>query len=430
MLKVRGILFLFAFLVVGTAAAQLGSTSADSLFQEGRSLQRAFKYLAANEILKEATRLYEEGGLYCQAFKTRIEIAYNLLDDGQDDNARSSIDHVSRDFHIGGCRDSLILGDLHLARFNIYRNLGQVDLTRKAIEEALVLAETLKTRGLEYKARVLNNFASFYAARGANYQALQAAEESMDWKRRHLPSHDRRYLTGLYAIANYSERTGDYERAYLSLDTLIQLGQNAEGYSLSNAYHLLSLVCLRRQEYDIAKKYASLAIDLFSQEFGPQSRAVSYGFQELGSACLGLNNPDAALDNYQKAFALRSKFYGPYHRLTLSSLSSITKAEMILGDTLTGIEKYKKIVQHFKIAYDISNAEKYALNTIKIGELYQGMGQLDSAHAYFQRALDIANDHYQAGDRIHSEAHICLSSVGDFAHRKKTYGAGTLPSAW
>ncbi len=419
MWKVLGIILLASFLPFHYPAAQQSLSAADSLFREGKKLQKAYQYLASNQLFEASSRLFDGQSDHCMAVRANIQIAYNFLDHGLDQEALIHIEKLSDNFAARLCQDSLVLGDLYIACYNIYAAVRNIDLSRKTLESALTLSESLGLKGQELKARVLNNYASFYGTRGANYQALNAAEESMNWKRKNLPAKDRRYLNGLYAIANYSERTGDYERAYLCLDSLIQIAASVEDYSLSSTYHLLSLVCLRKREYEVAKKYALLAIDLFAKEYGPQSRVVSYGHQELASAYLGLDQPQVAREHYQKAFDLRNKYYGPYHRLTLSSLSSLTKTEMVLGDTLNSIEKYKEIVDHFKREYQVSNAEKYALNTITIGELYQGIGEIDSAQSYFQRALEIANEYYQDGDRIHSEVHLALSKVGNFQSRHR-----------
>jgi CHAT domain-containing protein/tetratricopeptide (TPR) repeat protein len=388
-----------------------------ALVSRAKNLQQSYQFDSSTVWYEKAITAYEELADFCTVYRLRNEVAYNLLDAARDQEALDYIDDCLREFQYSQhCPDTLLQINLLISRHIIYRDVDRIKQSKPPLDEALRLA-TLSgdTASL---AKIYNNLAAYYGSEGANYLALDCAEKSMEMKEQLLPPKDPSYLRGLYAIANYSERTGDYEKAYLYLDSIIQIAADTVYPNIADTYHLMSLVCLRRKDFTIARKYAELSTVYFSRQFGPESRAASYGYMELGMAHLALREMEEAIDNLERAFKIRRDRFGPADRLTLSTLSQLVKAQMIMGDTLSSIERYKQIVQDFTREYEVSKSEKYALNLLEIGELYKGAGLSDSALHYYRRGWELANQYFPAGDRVHSRANLLLSGAVPLGQRE------------
>lgn len=386
------------------------------LVRRAKNLQQAYQFDSSTVWYEKAITGYEALSDYCTVYRIRNEVAYNLLDAERDQEAIDYIDDCLGEFQSRQrCPDTLLHINLLISRHIIYRDVDRIKQSKPPLDEALRLA-TLSgdTASL---AKIYNNLAAYYGSEGANYLALDCAEKSMEMKEQLLSPRDPSYLRGLYAIANYSERTGDYEKAYLYLDSIIQIAADTVYPNIADTYHLMSLVCLRRKDFTIARKYAELSTVYFSRQFGPESRAASYGYMELGMAHLALREMEEAIDNLERAFKIRRDKFGPADRLTLSTLSQLVQAQMILGDTLSSIERYKQVVQDFTREYEVSKSEKYVLNLLEIGELYQGAGLIDSALHYYRRGWELANQYFPMGDRVHSRANLLLSGVVPLAQR-------------
>lgn len=354
----------------------------------------------------------------CKLYSLQNQIAYNFLDQDMGEAAIHHIDSLVKTYQQNaGCRDTSTFISLLLSQHIIYRDLGKSKESKSPIDHALTLAE--RSGDTIFLAKIYNNYTAYYGDLGANYLALDYAERSMALKRKAMDEDDPSYLRGIYTIANYAERVGNYENAYLFLDSIIQIAGMIDPDQLADTYHLLSLICIRRKDFIVAKKYAELSLSIFIDQSGPEGRSASFGYQELGLAQSGLKEYAAALESFEKAYHIRKKKYGTDHRLTLSSLSQLIKTGIQLGEPSASIDRYKEIVKKFVKQYEIGDASKYALNLLEIGRFYQNANNQDSALAYYQKVWKIANDFYPPGDRVHSEANLLLAGTGPLKQREK-----------
>jgi CHAT domain-containing protein len=412
------LILLGTFLLL-TSSSLLAQTNdaIDEQITHAKILQRSFKFDESTRQYRKAIELLQAVGENCRIFRLENEIAYNLLDAEKDQEAVVQINRIVEKLEKeSGCQDSLLLIDVYITQHQILRDIVSAEAGKLPLDKALQLA--MEQSDKLPLAKIYNNYTAYYGSKGANYLALNYAEESMSLKRKILRKEDHSFLAGLFTIANYAERIGDYQRAYLTLDTIIQIAPHAPSFNVADTYHLLSLVCLRRKDFMVAKKYAELATTAYAQQFGTKSRAASFGYQELGSAHIGLGNTSQALENYQKAYDIRKNKYGELNRLTLSSLSSLIQAEMITSDTLASIEKYKTVIGDFIKKYPAENAERFVLSNVEVGDLYRGINQIDSAEKYYRIALNLAEKYYPVGDRVHSQANIGLAKVAAESERK------------
>lgn len=379
---------------------------------EAEKLSQNKEYDKSNAAYQKAIGLLTQIGESCSKAQLQIKIVNNQLQNNQNAEALSSIDLALSSFLQSNCPDTSMLIELYINRYSVLSDLNEYGKAREPIETAYKVASVSNDKSNAQLPRIFRLLAGLNADMGANFQALGYAEKGMEIRRSLYTPDQTDYISGWYDIANFAERTGDYEKAYLFLDSIIS-SPIAHQYSyLPQSYHLLSLVCIRRNEYDIAKKYASLALIAYDQKYGENHYFSSFPLQELGSAQMGLLEFKEALKSYEQAYKFRLKRYGPDHRLSLSSLSSMIKAKMALGDTLSSIESYKKVVESFTTNYSVDQAEKYVLNTLKVGELYEGAGLMDSAITYYKKGYNLADKYYKPGDRVHAQANSLLAAVG------------------
>lgn len=384
---------------------------------EARSLQADFQFPEAIAAYEKVLHLLQGTTLNCIKYEVHRQVTFCLIDSERDHEAIEYINHALQDYDQGDCVDTVRLSRLYTALYDAYQSAGYMREARKALDQnhEIILAafgeESPQMASLYY------NYSSLYGQQGANYLALEKASQSLALRRKIYDHDEEDYFRGFYPVANYAERTGDYERAYLVLDSLIQHADKASQRIIADAYHLMSLVMIRKREYDVALKYADLSLEMYTQMYGPDSRSVSFAFQELGLAKTGLGAYKAAENDLRRAYDIRNKAYGSDHRLTLSSLTALIQAQMATSDTLMAIEDFKRTVDAFIKNYSIEHAEKYALHTITIGEMYESINLQDSALKYYHKVEKIADQHFQPGDRIFAQTHLALSKIGSYEEK-------------
>ncbi|MCB0688544.1 MAG: tetratricopeptide repeat protein, partial [Saprospiraceae bacterium] len=413
--RIASILVLF-FGFLNLSAQTIDTSELNEWVKQARKSQHNYDFKQSTYWFRKAVKAYKEIGGVCQTFSMENQIAYNYLDQEQGPEAIHLIDSLVKSFTTqSDCQDTLTKISLLMTQHIIYRDLNRADASKRPLDEARELA--IQMNDSVWLAKIYNNYTAYYGQRGANYLALEYASRSMELKRRVMDRDDPSFRRGLFTMANYAERIGQYETAYLYLDSIISLYHGQEMGDLADTYHLLSLICCRKKDYEIARKYAELALDEFIKQSGPSSRSASFGYQEVGMALTGLEKYREALPNFEKAYAIRREIFGKDDRLTLSSLSQLVKTQIQLGDTLNSIDRFKEVVQAFTRKYDISEAPKYALNLLDLGTLYAEAGLLDSALIYFYRVQQIAESYYPVRDRIHSQTHLQLARYGPLQTR-------------
>ena len=390
--------------------------------EKARQLQADFQFSPAIEAYLKLIEIIQGTDLVCLKYEADRQITFCLIDSELPKEAVKHIHRSLEDFDDGDCRDTVRLSRLYTALYDAYQADGMLRAARQALDINKGIIESAFGPESSQMASLLYNYASLYGQQGANYLALESATKSMQLRRKIYRPDEEDYFKGFYAVANYAERIGDYERAYLVLDSLIQYNHMASKPIVADAYHLMSLVCIRRKEFDIAVKYAELSLELFQQMYGADSRAASFAFQELGMAKTGLRLYDEAQSDLQQAYQIRKSAFGPDHRLTLSSLTAFIQARMAATDTLSAIDEFKATIQGFIRMHDIAHAEKYAFHTVTIGSMYEGVNQQDSALKYYLKAETIANQYYEKGDRIHAQTHLALAGVGSYPEKMKHAG--------
>lgn len=407
------------FLAVIPLSSQEADTGRLQLWEAtAREAQRDYRFSESTRIFRLVIAGYKALGDACRLYSLNNQIAYNFLDQERGAEAIWHIDSLVDAFGKNrDCPDTTTWVGLLLTQHIIYRDLNQVKRSKVPLDRALDLA--LQIGDTISLAKIYNNYTAYFGDQGANYLAMDYAERSMRLKKIAMDKKDPSYIRGLYTLANYAERVGNYESSYAYLDSIIQLA-GAEGTpELADTYHLLALICIRKNDFAVARKYAELALQIFITQSGEDGRSTSYGYHELGLAQAGLQEYTEALESFRRAYAIRRKKFGPDHRLTLSSLSQLIKTRIRLGDPSGSIEDYKKIVENFIRQYRIGDAPKYALNLLEIGKLYQESGQPDSAMVYYQKVWEIANEFYPRGDRVCSEANLALAGIGPVKERSR-----------
>lgn len=385
--------------------------------EEARSLQADFRFEDAIAAYEKVLHLLQGTSLTCIKYEVHRQVTFCLIDSERDTEAIDYINHALHDYNQGDCIDTIRLSRLYTALYDAYQSAGYMREARKALDQNRAITIAAFGEDSPQMASLYYNYSSLYGQQGANYLALEKASQSLALRRKIYSDDQEDYFKGFYPVANYAERTGDYERAYLVLDSLIQHVDNASPRIIADAYHLMSLVMIRKKEYDVALKYADLSLKMYTEMYGPDSRSVSFALQELGLAKTGLGAYKEAENDLKRAYDIRNKAYGSDHRLTLSSLTALIKVQMATSDTLTAIEDFKKTVDAFIRNYSIEHAEKYALHTITIGEMYESINLQDSALKYYHKVEKIANQHFQPGDRIFAQTHLALAKIG--SHEEK-----------
>ena len=287
--------------------------------------------------------------------------------------------------------------------------------------QTLRTAEELAIKDLNNNATLLAtiyaSFAEYNGIIGDRVTALEYAKKCIHIRRQYYNKFDPEYTESLFLMARFSERIGDYEESEKYIDTLISTKAGGDSILLARSHHLLSLLLIRQNDYESAKKYATIALSEFNSILGDRSNYSSYAHQELGTAYSGLEKYDKAMFHYKKAYSIRKEIHGQYHRLTLSTNTSITRILIAQGDTIKALEKNKQIAQDYLIEYDIAKSDKHVLSLIEIGEYYAQMNYMDSAEHYYLKALRISEKYYQTGDRPFVQAYHNLSSTVNLSNR-------------
>ena len=301
--------------------------------------------------------------------------------------------------------------DSLIAKYNDYIDINHRDHAL----EVLVEAEKIASENLANNDPVLSNiyahYADYYGNIGDRIVALEYAERCIAIRRQHFSEDDPDYIEALYNMARFTERIGQYVESNKYLDTIISTSAAGDSILLARSYHLFSLLLIRQNDFESAKKYALIALRQFNDLIGPNSNYSSYAHQELATANFGLGDYANAMLHYNKAYRIRKEIHGKYNRLTLSTNTSITRTLIAQGDTVKALQKYKEIAEDYLVEYDIAKSDKHVLSLIEIGEYYAQLSQKDSAEHYYLRALRIAERYYKTGDRPFVQANHNLSST-------------------
>ncbi len=390
--------------------------------EEARSLQADFRFPEAIAAYEKVLNLLQGTNLTCIKYEVRRQVTFCLIDSERNTEAIKYINHALQDYNQDDCNDTTRLSRLYTALYDAYQSAGSMREARQALDQNREIILAAFGEESPQMASLYFNYSALYGQQGANYLALEKASQSLELRRKIYSPQQEDYFKGFYPVANYAERTGDYERAYLVLDSLIQHADNASQRIIADAYHLMSLIMIRRREFDVAVKYADLSLEMYTQMYDPESRSVSFALQELGLAKTGLGAYKEAENDLKRAYDIRNQAYGSDHRLTLSSLTALIQAQMATSDTLIAIEDFKRTVDAFIKKYSIEHAEKYALHTITIGDMYESINMQDSALKYYHKVERIANEHFQPGDRIFAHTHLALAKIGSYEEKMRHAG--------
>jgi tetratricopeptide (TPR) repeat protein len=200
------------------------------------------------------------------------------------------------------------------------------------------------------------------------------------------------------SISFFYSDFGEYNKAKSSsLKALVHHNKTDSGYGI--ALNNLALFCIDLNEYDIAEKYLTEALDFDSKLNGNYCENTASRLGNLGYLYLLKGDYEKSLKSLQHALQIDKKLFGRYHENVATRLLNISDCLRNLNRNEEALETLKESREIDMRNYGISHPMVAASYNIE-SRIYLSQGRVSDAHAVLNKAIDInkifnggVNDH-------------------------------------
>ena len=319
-----------------------------------------------------------------------------------------------------------ILGENHPDVASSYNNIGIVYRSQGEYEKALeyykkslkirlsILGENHPDVAINY-----NNIGGVYKSQGEYEKALEYYEKSLKIRLSIFGENHPSVASSYISIGSVYDSQGEYEKSlkiYLSI-----LGENHP--SVASCYINIGSVYRSQGEYENALKYYEESLKIYLSILGENHPEVASSYNNIGIVYDSQGEYEKALEYYEKSLKIRFSILGENHpsvKTTQSNLTTILEqidspeihlnthrfiqelypenhsylAEIYIttgdcfqesdSDFALGIyQKANSIYETLEEEYEVVSI------TLKIGDVYENLDELDSALLAYQKAISI-----------------------------------------
>lgn len=391
-LSVRGVLLLM-LIIPATSLAQPStpdSLQAERLLSKGLTLKDQANYSQANELLMEASTLFEQASYPFRAAHVCNHISSNYRRMGEYDLAREqanrALDLISD-----------LAADDYTEHIRAYTNLGLIVSEYARYDEALELLD--KAYNLIddpsvspfLKTTVLGSIGYLQDDLGHYDEALAYYEESLDIINT-LEDPPKGRLAKLYNNIGYTyTNKGQFRTALQFYKKELELNLEVKGDrhpDVAIAYINIGSSYYRRGDYGQALLYFRRSLDTALSAHGKEHVMTAIIYDNLALCQLKTGNYFKAISNFEQAIDINKSLFGSDHPELAINLKNLARAYASLKD-------YRRSLGYTQKALNIqlhSLGEQHPrlLDTYnQLGTYFAQLSHADSAYHYLNKATEL-----------------------------------------
>lgn len=288
---------------------------------------------------------------------------------------------------------------------------------QRALRHALI-EENGKGRNV---AQCYNDIGNIYSYEHQDSIALQCYQKSLQMRIEVLGADHPEVAMSYNNIGNYyhgidDEKSFEYHERAAQI-TRAKLGEHHPNLGMS--YINMGGVRLTQKRYDEAEAYYKMALELFLEAYGENSKDVMRSYELLGLFYEKTYQYALALEAYKKGYDISAKVMGEHHPVRALYAGWIASVLFELGNPEPAIGYLRK-----KLATQIELFGEYhrdvAQNYNDLGYAYSELGQYDLASEYLMKALSIREKLCEGRKPGPDIAGSCVN-VGLLFHRERKY---------
>jgi len=243
-------------------------------------------------------------------------------------------------------------------------------------EAAIALSHALGDRSGEGQLR--NNIGYLYSRLGKNLAALEHFKVALSvWQELGIRNQE---LNTLNNIATANLELGNVSTAHQEFQYLLSACEQERSLCASVRNGLGMIYDIWGQPSEAFEQFTE-AINLFDEQQQRGERGKANAIDNLGLLLTGLNDPEAALDQFQIALSIRMRLKGPAEEAL--TRSNIGYAHTLLGNRTDAL---RELEQALKLS-EKSNDRFKGYTLIRLGDLYVLSGDKLKALNYYNQAL-------------------------------------------
>ena len=150
---------------------------------------------------------------------------------------------------------------------------------------------------------------------------------------------------------------------------------------------------------DLSKRLLDLYADNGDSLFSGDPESLALFYTNLGEAYFGYEDYGRALNQYEKAYRIRSKRLRAPNDLLAQGLHHIANAEFYLGNYEQARDQYLNTLDMYEAIYNLSDPEsaETARTLDHLGSTYVKLGENDKAIEMYNKARDLRVELFGAG---------------------------------
>jgi len=298
---------------------------------------------------------------------------------------------------------------------NIIQDLFSYYLIRGWHEGAIAfqtLADSLEINNKDEKGDHVLLLARLQAQEAYYLSNLGHFDESEQLSKKSLPvlqesNHIRELAICLNNLGINAIHHGEYELSLEYLEKAIQLGLEANCYSLPSYYLWVGYVYFLVGEYDLGMKSLNDSLECFGKQNNHWGKAFSYS--KMGLASDGMGNYQEALNYHHQSLSI-FKQTGD-HAGQGYDLSRMSLGSLLLGDYQSALQYGLDGMEQFK---EVGHRWGVCVSLCRIGYAKLGMGKINEAGSILREAMVMS--HQNQLDPL------CLHAIGGIAIQKLLSG--------
>jgi CHAT domain-containing protein/Flp pilus assembly protein TadD len=275
------------------------------------------------------------------------------------------------------------LNILGLRKFRSGDYAGSIaDFTRaQAVEQkasAAVIATTLNGLGLAI------------GGKGDPTQAVQLHQRALALREEQFGKDHWLTAEVLFSLSTDYRQVGDLQRSLEFSQRSVEMFEhtNPKHPSAAMAIGALASVYRERQEYSRAKPLFEKAIQIFTENFGPDSPRLVASYNNYGLCLKSLSDFSGAGAALEQAVRISTKANGPKSSLTAQTLGNLGILYQQAGDFPRARQAYESALSILEETLGPQHEATASVLT-SLGLILRDMGDLRAARPYIERALAI-----------------------------------------
>ena len=396
-------------------------------FTKAQKFQETAQYDSSIIYFERARLKYEKEKNWTAYIHCNIQIAENLINKGEYDQAIFSLD---RTVEIGLhelSENHPVMAQLYNMSGKAYRKKGEIDKSFEYFNKSLSISLSLPTQDSLEIAVSYHGMGVLYYYKGDYDKSLEYHYTSLAIRLSKLGERHPLVADSYVNIGIVSCQKGDYDTAldYYHKALLIRLDTVGERHpDIANSYLNIGAIYLEKGYYYNALQYHQKAVSILTITIGERHPAIAGSYMNIGLVYDKKGEYDKALEFYHKSLSMIRETAGEMHPLVAQNLTNI-------GVIYKKKEAYDKALEYYNNALSsyfkiVGNNHPDVIKTyLNMANVFSLKNDFKSSLEFYQKALDIAHKIFEGNHPltaiIYSNIGIVCSTQGNFEAANKYF---------